>query len=70
MINPKAPSTYSLDPPSRLVKKAEKPEHYLASLSLRITAVRIPSLLCAQRRLSVGVGGGAGQASFKRKDQK
>lgn len=61
MINPKAPSTYSLEPSLKLVMKAGKPEHYLAGLSHRIITISIPPLLCAQQRSVLGVGGRVGR---------
>lgn len=57
MINPKASSTYSLEPSLKFVRKAGKPEHYLAGLSHRIITISIPPLLWAQQRSSLGVGG-------------
>lgn len=58
MINPKAPSTYSLEPSLKLVMKARKQEHYLAGLSHRIIAASIPPLLWAQQRPSLKSGTG------------
>lgn len=56
MINPKAPSTYSLEPSLKLVMKARKVEHYLAGLSQRIITINIPPLLWAQQRLAKSKG--------------
>lgn len=56
MINPKAPSTYSLEPSLKLVMKARKVEHYLAGLSQRIITISIPPLLWAQQRPSLRDG--------------
>lgn len=56
MINPKAPSTYSLEPSLKLVMKAGKVEHYLAGLSQRIITISIPPHPWTQQRPSLRDG--------------